>query len=63
MVIPGFGPLVTLSAVPGTVAGGGLHVLRGNRIDVSTGVGLERGPAPQVRLFARPSVGILNLTG
>lgn len=63
VVVPGFGPLVTLSAVPRAVARGGLHAVRGNRIYVSTGVGLERGQAPQVRLFARPSIGILDLTG
>ena len=63
VVLPGFGPLVTLSEVPRAVARGGLHLLRGNRIYVSTGVGLERGQAPQVRLFARPSIGVLDLTG
>jgi uncharacterized protein len=63
VVIPGFGPPVTLSAVPRAVARGGLHEVAGNRIYVSTGVGLERGQAPQVRLFARPSIGVLELAG
>lgn len=61
IVIPGFGPLLTLSNVPRRVGGGGLHRVAGNWIYVSTGVGLERRQAPQVRLFCRPSVGILDL--
>ena len=58
IVLPGFGPLVTLSDVPRSVARGGLHTVDGNRIYVSPGVGLQRGQAPQVRLFSPPpSVG------
>lgn len=63
VVVPGFGPLVTLSAVPRDVARGGLHDLDGVALYVSTGVGLERDQAPQVRLFSRPSIGVLTLTG
>lgn len=61
VAIPGFGPLVTLSNVPRVVAAGGLHVVAGRNIYVSTGVGLERGQAPQVRLGVRPSVGVLDI--
>jgi predicted MPP superfamily phosphohydrolase len=61
IVVPGFGPPVALSEVPRDVARGGLHDLDGNRIYVSPGVGLERGQAPQVRLFDRPAIGILDL--
>ncbi|HEY8546798.1 MAG TPA: metallophosphoesterase, partial [Acidimicrobiales bacterium] len=61
IAVPGFGPLVTMSDVPRDVAAGGLHELAGNPIYVGTGVGLERGQAPQVRLFTRPSVGILHI--
>jgi predicted MPP superfamily phosphohydrolase len=61
--IPGFGPLATLSEVPRHVGAGGLHEVRGNRIYVSSGVGMERGQAPQVRFFVPPSVGMLELTG
>lgn len=63
VVVPGFGPLITLSQVPRDVARGGLHELDGNRLYVSTGVGMERGQAPQVRLFSRPSIAVLTLTG
>ena len=61
IALPLFGPLVTLSDVPREVAAGGLHELNGNPIYVSTGVGRERGAAPQVRLGARPSIGIVVL--
>ncbi|HEU5151871.1 MAG TPA: metallophosphoesterase [Iamia sp.] len=61
VVIPGFGPPVTFTDVPRSVARGGLHAVAGNPIYVSPGVGLERGSAPQVRLFSRPAVGVLTL--
>ena len=63
IAVPGFGPLTVLSNVPREVGAGGLHEVRGNRIYVSTGVGMERGQAPQIRLFVPPSVGLLTLTG
>jgi hypothetical protein len=43
------------------VAAGGLHELHGNAIYVGSGVGMERAQAPQVRLFTRPSVGLVEL--
>lgn len=61
IVVPGLGPPVTLSSLPREVGAGGLHQVNGNWIYVSSGVGLERGQAPQVRLFSRPSIGILEL--
>jgi len=61
IVVPGFGPLMTATRVPRHVAAGGLHEIDGNPIYVGTGVGLERGQAPQLRLFCRPSVGVLDL--
>lgn len=61
VAVPGFGPIVTMSAIPRDVAAGGLHRLDGNLVYVSTGVGVVRSHAPQVRLFTRPSVGILTL--
>ncbi len=57
---PGFPPPLILSSVPRTVGGGGLHRLDDHWIYVSTGVGRERGRAPQVRLGVRPSIGILT---
>ncbi|MDE0223120.1 MAG: hypothetical protein OXJ90_27900, partial [Spirochaetaceae bacterium] len=50
-----------LTGVPRHVAAGGLHELYGTPIYVSTGVGRERGNAPQLRLGVRPSIGIIDL--
>ncbi len=61
IAVPGFGPLLTLSAVPRSVGAGGLHDLDGRRIFVSKGVGLERGQAPQVRFGVVPTVGLVEL--
>lgn len=61
IVLPFFGPPITLSRVPSDIARGGLHELDGNRIYLSNGVGAERSGAPQMRLFNRPSIGILEL--
>ena len=61
IVVPGIGPLVTLSEVPRDVARGGLHTVAGNPIYVSPGVGMERGHAPQVRFLSRPTVAVLTL--
>lgn len=63
IVVPGFGPPLTLTDVPRDVARGGLHHVDGNRLYVSPGVGLERGEAPQMRLFNRPAVALLDLAG
>ncbi len=59
--VPFFGPPFTFSAVPRAVAAGGLGIVDNFPIYVSTGVGLERGSAPQVRLGVRPSIGIIEL--
>ncbi|MEM9466624.1 MAG: metallophosphoesterase [Actinomycetota bacterium] len=59
--LPFIGPLITASSVPRHVAAGGLSDIDGHRIYVSTGVGLERSDAPQVRFGVRPSVGVLDL--
>ncbi len=61
--LPRIGAPLTLSAVPRQVGSGGLHEVHGNPIYVSTGVGMERGQAPQFRLGVRPSVGLLVLDG
>jgi predicted MPP superfamily phosphohydrolase len=61
VVIPGFGPPLTLSGVPRAVAAGGLHTVAGQRVYVSRGIGMERGSAPPVRLFCRPELTILTL--
>ncbi len=59
--VPGLGAIVTNSDVPRSVAAGGLHEIGGTSIYVSSGVGHEQQGAPQVRLFAPPSVAILDL--
>ena len=62
IALPLIGPLVTRSGVPRAVAAGGLSELTGQPIYVSTGVGLVRATAPQVRFLARPSVGVVTLS-
>ena len=59
--LPLLGPPLTLTNVPRHIAAGGLHELHGTPIYVSTGVGRERGNAPQLRLGVRPSIGIIDL--
>ena len=61
VTVPFIGPPLTLSSVPRRVAAGGLHTLNGTPIYVSTGVGLERGYAPQMRLGVRPSLGLIEV--
>lgn len=61
VVLPGFGPLMTLSQVPRQVAAGGLHELSGRRIYVSRGVGCERGQGPRLRLLCPPEVSLIRL--
>lgn len=61
VALPRIGPVITFSDVPRVVAAGGLHVVNGHPIYVSTGVGLERGQAPQMRLGVPPSVGIITI--
>lgn len=59
--VPGFGPPITFSDVPREVAAGGLHVVNSHPLYVSTGVGLERGQAPQLRFGVQPSVALLTV--
>ena len=61
VVIPGFGPPLTLSGVPRKVAAGGLNRYLGQQIYVSRGVGMERGDAPPVRFFCPPELSVLEL--
>lgn len=63
IVVPGFGPPMTLSRVPRKVAAGGLHTLSGNRLYVSRGVGCERGQAPRIRFLCPPEISLLELAG
>jgi predicted MPP superfamily phosphohydrolase len=61
VVIPGFGPPITLSRVPRAVAAGGLHRVDGNAIYVSRGVGHERDQAPRVRFLCPPEVAVIEI--
>lgn len=61
VVVPGFGPPLTLSRVPRAVARGGLHELDGRRVYVSRGVGCERARAPRIRFLAPPEISLLTL--
>jgi predicted MPP superfamily phosphohydrolase len=60
IVLPGIGPLATLSRLPHRYAGG-LHNYRGTPLHVSRGIGMERRTAPQVRFFCPPELCLLDL--
>ena len=62
IVVPGFGPPMTLSHVPRHIARGGLHTHAGRAIYVSRGIGLERRQAPRVRLLCPPEISVLTLS-
>lgn len=59
VVIPFFGPPITLSRLPRAAAAGGLHRVDGHSVYVSRGVGLERRYAPRIRFFCPPEVTLL----
>ncbi len=61
VVIPFFGPPITLTHVPRHVAAGGLHEIQGVPIYVSRGIGHERGMAPRIRFFCPPELTFLTL--
>ncbi len=61
VVVPGFGPPLTLSRVPRAVAAGGLHAIAGNPIYVSRGVGCERGQAPRIRFLCPPEISLIEV--
>lgn len=61
IVVPGYGPPLTLTRVPRAVAAGGLHRLDGNLVYVSRGVGCERGYAPRIRFLCPPEISLIEL--
>lgn len=61
VVIPFYGPPVTLSSLPRRFAGG-FHYYDDIPLLVSRGIGMERATAPQVRLFCPPEICVLDLT-
>ena len=61
VVLPGFGPLMTLSEVPREQASGHTALEWGADLFVSRGVGMERMDAPRLRLFCRPEVMVIDV--
>ena len=61
IALPWFGAIVTLSAF-GKRFEHGLYKERGTYLYVNRGIGMEGGPAPRMRLFARPEVTCFELT-
>jgi predicted MPP superfamily phosphohydrolase len=59
--IPLFGPVFTLSQVPGSWTSGVTLIAPGRRLIVSRGIGMERGNAPRMRFLCRPELLILDL--
>ena len=58
---PFIGPPVVFSDIPRDLAAGGIGLVENYPVYVSTGVGLERLEAPQVRFGVRPSIGIIDV--
>ncbi len=61
VVIPGFGPPVTLTRVPRDAAAGGVRRFEGLTLSLSRGFGWEGHLAPRVRLFCRPHLILAEL--
>jgi predicted MPP superfamily phosphohydrolase len=61
IVLPAFGPPLTLSQLPRRYASG-LNDYEGIPLHVSPGVGMERLTAPQVRFLCPPEVSVLDVT-
>lgn len=60
VVLPFYGPPMTLSRVPRVVARGGLHRLGDQLVYVSRGIGVERGQAPPIRFNCAPEVSLIT---
>lgn len=61
VVIPGFGPPVTLTRVDRAVAAGGVRPYLGLTVSLARGLGWEGHVAPRVRLFCRPHLILAEL--
>ena len=59
--LPIYGPIWNVTELPDEVAAGGLHVVDGVPLYVSTGVGVQRGDSPKVRFGVRPSIGLIEV--
>jgi predicted MPP superfamily phosphohydrolase len=60
VVLPFIGPPLTFSRLPGRFAAD-LNDYQGVPLHVSRGVGMERGPAPQIRFLCPPEVCVLDV--
>ena len=60
VVLPGFGPLLTLSSLPRSHASG-CHDLGAMTLFVSRGIGHECGLAPRIRFDCRPELALISL--
>ncbi|MFZ5500426.1 MAG: metallophosphoesterase [Candidatus Micrarchaeota archaeon] len=59
--LPFVGPILTLSRVPRSWAGGETVLAPNRKLIVSRGIGMERGNAPQMRFLCRPEIVIVDL--
>jgi len=60
IVLPFLGAPYTKSSLPRLFASG-LHDFHGPLINVSAGVGMERGSAPQIRFLCPPEFSVIDL--
>lgn len=61
VVIPGFGPPLTLSKVPRRLGAGGVHDFGNLKVVVSRGLGMEGHVAPRIRIFCPPQLMLVRL--
>lgn len=61
VVLPFFGPPLTLSQVPRAWASGRTSLPGGRTLIVSRGIGMERGPAPPLRFLCRPELVVIDV--
>lgn len=57
-----WGPVVTFSRVPKSIAAGGLHRVGDMFVLVSRGLGWEGHVAPRVRTFCRPQIALIEIS-
>lgn len=61
VVLPFFGPPLTLSGVPRSQASGHTVLSSGRHLVVSRGIGMERREAPRLRFLCRPELVVIDL--
>jgi predicted MPP superfamily phosphohydrolase len=61
VVLPFFGPPITLSRVPRSWASGLTELAHDRHLIVSRGIGMERGPAPRMRFLCRPEIVVVDI--